>query len=160
MKIIPIIKRRFKDFEEYAGIMHVSVYYVIFDYCMAKILHGFTIMDYLEIGDGVRMSRYERKRFLTYKRMLKVLGKVNSVDYAHKLENKVEALKLFSKFVKRSWIYPREVSFDSYVDFVNTLSKNSVAIGARGNGAINSYSDNDAFDVMLSRGNHVCRGGY
>lgn len=129
MKIKSIVERRFKDFEEYARAMHVSVYYVIFDYCMAKLLHGFTVMDYLEIGDGVRMSRYERKRFLTYKRMLKIFSKVNSVDYAHKLENKAEALKLFSKYVKRSWIYPREVSFNDYVTFVNNLGSKAMRIG-------------------------------
>lgn len=71
------LKKRIADFTNYSENLQVPLIRVLFDYLSAFVLNGFTIWDYLEISSGMLLSKYERRRFLTYKRMQKILKKVN-----------------------------------------------------------------------------------
>lgn len=119
------LEKRIADFRKYSENLQVPLIETLFDYFGAFVLNGFTILDYLEISSGMMLSKYERKRFLTYKRMLKILKKVNDSAYSYKLLNKPETLKTFSEYVKRSWIYPKESTLNDFLDFVN---KNKIVI--------------------------------
>lgn len=128
MRLAFLIRKRLNDFKKYAKKSHVPVFFVLFDYFKAIIVYGFTIQDYLEIADGIKLSRYEKKRFLTHKRAKKIMVKVNSVIDAYKLENKVEALKLFSKYVRRDWCYPKEMTLEQYENFVYRIREQGKAL--------------------------------
>ena len=117
--VISLIKKRLNDFKNYSEILGVSLLHVLFDYFKASVFYGFTIWDYLEVSDGFKLSKYERKRFLTYKRMQKILSKVNNDCYYNDiLLNKQKTLKYFSEYIKRKWIYPKESTEIEFISFV------------------------------------------
>lgn len=156
MNILFLIKKRIQDFKKYSSIVNLPLCDVLFDYFQASVFYGFTIWDYLEVSDGFKLSRYERKRFLTYKRMQKILSLVNSKNYCDVLLYKPETLKFFSEYVNRHWIYPKEATIDEWISFVR---QNRIVIvkpvdGMCGNGIIkkdytNTSDDNVCADYKL-----------
>lgn len=92
---------------------------VLFDFVISRYCYKFTVNDYFVIGNGYTLSRYEKKRFFTTIKAMKLWHKVNDSRYIHLLKNKVEALDFFSDFVSRGWLYAPKSSFSEFMDFVN-----------------------------------------
>ena len=95
---------------------------VFADCVFSYLFYGFNIEDYFIIGNGYTLSNYEKKRYFTCKRAVKLQNRVNNPNYIHLLENKAEALMLFKDLVKRNWLYTPKSSFDDFVNFVNKTS--------------------------------------
>ena len=154
------LKKRIADFTNYSENLQVPLIRVLFDYLSAFVLNGFTIWDYLEISSGMLLSKYERRRFLTYKRMQKILKKVNDSAYDYKLINKPETLKTFSEYVKRCWVYPKESTLDEFVEFIN---KNKIVIvkpvdGMCGEGIFKKdYTDISESEIEIDYRNFVTK---
>ena len=64
------------------------------------------------------LSKYEKKRYYTFKRTKKLQREVNDPEYIHYIENKAEALELFKDLVSRNWLYSPRTSFVDFLDFV------------------------------------------
>ena len=92
---------------------------VFSDYLISNLCYEFKPQDYFEIGNGYTLSKYEKKRFFTFKRARWLEKEVNNPEYIHLLENKVEALKLFKDLVKRAWLYAPESQFEDFKVFVS-----------------------------------------
>ena len=73
------------------------------DYFCAVVRHGALIRQYT-IGNFWQLSNAERKRRLTYPRMCRYMKQLNSKEYLHFLDNKVEFNQFFNNFVKREWL--------------------------------------------------------
>ena len=91
---------------------------VFIDFTLSNIIHQFSVNDYFVIGNGYKLSKYEKKRFFTFKRSKELQKKVNNPKYSHLLENKAEALSLFKDLVSRSWLYTPKSSFDDFLCFI------------------------------------------
>ena len=91
--------------------------YNYLDYASALVFHGCSIRQYY-VGGFYKLPSYMRRKTVTYRRWLKIMETFNAHDYIHILDNKVDFLKYFSQFIHRDWIYPREVTYESFSKFV------------------------------------------
>ena len=96
---------------------NLSRCWVYYDYALAVLKHRCLIRQYV-IGEFWRASNAERKRRLTYNRIVKLFDKLNSPGYIHLLNEKSDFNSYFSSFVKREWIHSADVGLDEFVSFV------------------------------------------
>lgn len=120
------------DLSRKEGICRCWLYW---DYCFAALRHGCLIRQYV-IGEFWKLSYQERKRRLTYPRIVKLFKRYNQHDYIHYLDVKAHFNDYFSTFVKRGWIHSTEVSEEQFVAFI--IKHDAVIIkpidGTEGNG--------------------------
>lgn len=95
----------------------LSKLWLYFDYVSAAICHRCLIRQYA-IGEFWRASRAERKRRMTYSRIVKLYDELNSKDYIHYLNEKPEFNAYFSAYVKRDWIHVVNTSYECFCDFL------------------------------------------
>ena len=122
MKILKRLKGLKKDCVSYAHDIQLGKLgwiKVFFDYVISNRFYQFADQDYFIIGNGYTLSKYEKKRFFTQKKARGLEKKVNDKSYIHQLENKAEALNLFSDLVSRAWLYAPKSSFDEFKEFVD-----------------------------------------
>ena len=96
---------------------NLNVVWVYWDYAWAILKHRCLIRQYV-IGEFWRLSNPERKKRLTYSRIVKLFDKLNNLDYIHLLNEKSDFNSYFSSFVKREWIHSTHVSLEEFVSFV------------------------------------------
>ncbi len=94
---------------------------VFVDYVFSFLCYGFNAEDYFVIGNGYTLSNYQKKRYYTIRRALKVQNKANNPDYIHFLENKAEALSLFKDVVSRNWLYAPTSTYEDFMGFINKV---------------------------------------
>lgn len=70
------------------------------------------------IGEFWKLSNLERKKRLTYHRIVKLFYKYNCSEFIHLLNNKQEFNAYFHSFVHRNWIYIKDVEESDFVRFV------------------------------------------
>lgn len=91
--------------------------WVFADYFMAVIRHRCLIRQYV-IGEFWRISNPERRKRLTYSRMVKLFAKYNDAKYIHFLNEKPEFNAYFKDFVHRDWIHVNKISEDDLLLFL------------------------------------------
>ena len=96
---------------------HLSLTWVYWDYFMSVIKHRCLIRQYV-IGEFWKLSNPERKKRLTYHRMVKLFDKYNQTEYIHYLNEKPDFNTYFSDFVHRDWIYIGNASKDEFISFL------------------------------------------
>lgn len=116
-KYIAYIKKVFELCKELSNEIGISTWRVLFDYFHCFLKHGTYIRQYT-IGDFWKYSDYQRKKMLTYPRMVKMMNKLNNPDYIHFLNEKVDFNKFFSELVHREWLYIKDVNEDEFEAFV------------------------------------------
>lgn len=102
---------------------HLSPAWVYWDYCMSVIKHRCLIRQYV-IGEFWKLSNPERKKRLTYNRMVKLFNKYNSPAYIHFLNEKQEFNAYFKDFVHRGWMYVKdatETEFETFIKKYNAV---------------------------------------
>lgn len=87
------------------------------DYTKCMIKHGTYIRQYT-IGGFWKYSNFQRRKMLTYPRLVKMMNKLNNPQYIHILNEKVNFNKYFKDFVHRDWIYIKEVNIESFIAFI------------------------------------------
>lgn len=96
---------------------HLSLAWVYWDYSMSVIKHKCLIRQYV-IGEFWKLSNPERKKRLTYNRMVKLFDKYNNPAYIHYLNEKQDFNAYFKDFVHRGWIYVRDVDETEFKNFL------------------------------------------
>lgn len=96
---------------------HLSLTWAYWDYFMSVIKHRCLIRQYV-IGEFWKLSNPERKKRLTYHRMVKLFDKYNQTEYIHYLNEKPDFNTYFSDFVHRDWIYIGNASKDEFISFL------------------------------------------
>ena len=129
---------------------NLNIVWVYWDYFMAVVRHRCLIRQYV-IGEFWKLSTPERKRRLTYHRMVKLFAKYNQQDYIHYLEEKPDFNAYFSEFVHRVWLNVAKTSFEGFTAFLK--KHNSVIIkpidGVEGGGIRKfSLSQNPSVDLL------------
>ena len=95
----------------------LSLLWVYWDYTWSVIRHRCLIRQYV-IGEFWKKSNAERKRCLTYNRIVKLFKKLNQKDYIHILNNKPEFNAFFKDFVHRGWLNCEHATEKDFVEFV------------------------------------------
>lgn len=91
--------------------------WVYYDYFMAVVRHRCLIRQYV-IGEFWKLSNPERRKRLTYHRMVKLFDKYNQPEYIHYLNEKPDFNAYFSDFVHRDWMHIQNASKDKFVSFL------------------------------------------
>lgn len=145
------IKKTITWLNKLAADEHLSHIWVIADYACAALVHRCLIRQYV-IGEFWKLSNPERKKRLTYSRMVKLFAKYNDAKYIHILNYKQEFNAYFKDFVHRDWIYVNKVSED---DFLLFLKKHDAVIikptdGVEG-GGVRKFTLSENRDINLSK---------
>ena len=111
------VKKVFAWISELSREVHVSGVWLFLDYSGAAIRHGCLIRQY-RFGNFWSLSNAQRKKCLTYPRMVKLMNGLNDPDHVHYLSEKVDFNRFFSDFVHRDWIYIKDVDSDAFAAFV------------------------------------------
>lgn len=117
-----------------------SLPYLWWDFLKCSIVHGAIINHYTR-GGMYKIKGCERKKALTYGRILKAFEKMNSSKAIKKLNDKHLFNSHFSPFVKRKWLYSQTMDFNSFSDLCENCDMLIIKPegGMEGNG-IRKYS--------------------
>lgn len=102
---------------EHAKQYNVSIFSVLFDYLHARLFYGFCGEDYFLNTTGFALKNFQKKQFFSHKKWETIRKDFNDVNFAYILNNKVETLKYFSKFIHHGWCYPKEHSNEQFNQF-------------------------------------------
>lgn len=100
---------------------HLSLLWVYCDYFMAVVKHRCLIRQYV-IGEFWKLSNPERKKCLTYNRMVKLFEKYNNKRFIHYLNEKPEFNVFFKDFIHRDWLYIKTASEEEFTAFIQNHS--------------------------------------
>ena len=94
-----------------------SYFKVLFDiiHCGLKYQAGYH--DYIEF-EFYLLSKEERKTYLTRGINNEIVKKYNNKDFFDKFNDKIEFNRRFEKYLKRDWIYLREVKGETFAEFL------------------------------------------
>lgn len=130
---------------------HLSLVWVYYDYFMAVVRHRCLIRQYV-IGEFWKLSNPERRKRLTYHRMVKLFDKYNQPAYIHYLNEKPDFNQFFSDFVHRDWIHIAKASKDEFISFLE--KHDSVIIkpvdGVEG-GGVRKFTLSESKDANLDK---------
>ena len=91
----------------------VQLIYLGWDFIKCSIAHGAILNHYCR-GGLYQLKGCERRKAMTYGRILKVYKICNNINVRHLLENKAHFNTHFSNLVTRKWILSQESSFDDF----------------------------------------------
>lgn len=111
------IRKTFKWLNRLAEEENLSIVWVYWDYACAMLKHRCLIRQYV-IGEFWRLSNPERRKRLTYNRIVKLFNKYNEKDYIHYLNEKNEFNAYFKDFVHRHWIFSGDITAEEFESFV------------------------------------------
>ena len=116
-KYLTYIKKTYNWLNRLAKDENLNIAWVYWDYICAVIGHKCLIRQYV-IGEFWRLSNSERKKRLTYSRIVKLFKANNQNDYIHYLNEKNEFNAYFTEFVHRDWIFSGAVSLEEFKSFI------------------------------------------
>ena len=100
---------------------NISPIWVFWDYAWAVILHRCLIRQYV-IGEFWKKSNPERKKCMTYSRIVKLFDRYNCKEYIHYLNDKSEFNIYFKEFINREWLHSTKISEEDITSFIKRHS--------------------------------------
>lgn len=92
---------------------------IFFDMIYCGIVYQAGYYDYQEF-EFYNLNKNERKTYLTRGKNNEIIRIFNNKAFFDSFENKVEFNKIFSKYIKRDWIYLENNNIDDFVNFFST----------------------------------------
>lgn len=105
------------------------------DYKKALFRHRVSYQEYMYGYEFWRLDEKQRSEFISQKEMWCIYRKVIHTSVRKFLIDKALFLKTFTEFVHRSWLYPRETDYESFLSFI--ITHNCIAkplLGDQGKG--------------------------
>lgn len=122
-KIIYLVKRIFRL--DYANMFKIAKsiskktgknrFFLIIDIIYCGIIYQAGYYDYQEF-EFYNLNKNERKTYLTRGKNNEIVRRFNDKSFINKFENKIEFNKIFSKYLKRDWLY-LDNNIDEFVIF-------------------------------------------
>lgn len=123
-KIKYLIQRIFKL--DYANMFKIAkaihkktktpTFFIVIDMIYCGFAYQAGYYDYQEF-EFYNLNRKERKTYLTRGKNNEIVRRFNDKNYFHCIDNKIEFLTNFAKYVKRDWIYLHDNNVDEFVEF-------------------------------------------
>lgn len=110
---IDYFRRTAKELKMLSKREGIALPYIWWDFAKASIVHGAILNHYVR-GQMYKLKGCERKKSLTYRRILKTYDRCNDKNFIPRLNNKHLFNAHFHNFVNRSWLYSREMNFDEF----------------------------------------------
>lgn len=97
----------------------INMFYLWYDFIKCSIVHGAIINHYCR-GGLYKLKGGERRKSMTYRRYVKLSQAYNNnVDAIEVLNNKQLFNKQLAPYVKRKWLYSKEMEYDQFVELCN-----------------------------------------
>lgn len=122
-----LLQKAWIETRQLCGVEKMPHLYFFIDYVLAYIRHGVLIKQYVHT-DFYKYKNFERAKIFTYRRWEKLIGKMNSVDYIHFLENKVDFNNFFKDFVFRRWMYVKSMTEKQLFNMLSNLPSGYVIV--------------------------------
>lgn len=120
---IATIKKGLSEFVEYpkkvVSAYGGGIYVWRLDMVWCLLKYGARPIDYYRFG-FYRLNRYERKRYMTFYKYLKLSKK--SIANGAIMADKVQEYQRYSEYINRKWIYVPEASDNELIEFINQYS--------------------------------------
>lgn len=113
-----MIREVYAKCKKHAQKYKVCTLSVLWDYLHARFFYGFCGEDYFLNTTGYAMKNFQKKQFFSHKEWLKIRKRFNDEKFTYILNNKVETLKYFGKFINHDWCYPREHNEEQFNQFI------------------------------------------
>lgn len=91
------------------------------DYRKALLRHGVSYDEYMYCYEFWNKDEKKRNEYISLIESTAIYRKTVQVSVAQNSRNKKRGLQTFDKFVSRKWLYPKEVTYEMFKDFVNTI---------------------------------------
>lgn len=117
-KVTEYISRSHRELSKIAKKEHANVLYLWYDFIKCSIVHGAIINHYCR-GGLYKLKGCERKKSLTYRRILKIYNKCNDPSGIPLLNNKHLFNSHFDQFISRDWLFSQQMSELDFTDFCN-----------------------------------------
>ena len=101
-----------------------NYFFILFDIIYCGFKYGAGYYDYQEF-EFYNLNKEERKTYLTRRKNNEIVSKYNDKNSFYKFEDKIKFNELFSKYLKRDWIY---LEGKDYNDFITFFSKHKSII--------------------------------
>lgn len=112
-QITEYLTRSHRELKRIAKKEQISIFYLWYDFLKCSIVHGAIINHYCR-GGLYKLKGCERKKSMTYGRILKVYQKCNEAKSINILNNKHLFNAHFAAFVRRKWLYSKEMTFEQF----------------------------------------------
>lgn len=147
-----VLKNIYTQSKHHAYQNGVPTLFVVIDYLLSKIIHGFSGEDYFVNSNGYAMSNLQKRDFFTHQRWIKLRKVLNDKSASIILDDKVKTLKYFEPYVNHRFFYPKEHTFAEFEQFVSgcprLLSKPLSEEGGKGINLYSSGTNLDAFKYL------------
>lgn len=160
-QITEYLSRSHRELKKIASKEDVSIIYLWYDFLTCSIIHGAIINHYCR-GGLYKQKGCERKKALTYGRILKLFKKFNQKESIKYLNDKHLFNAHFAAFVNRKWLYSKNMSFDDFCSLCDGVDKLIIKPegGMEGNGIRicpppQAFSDRRALFESLSNGSFM-----
>lgn len=97
------------------GRRYSSAFYSYVDFFWCFIRYGCLINQYVN-GNFWRYRHTDRKKIMTYRRVVEFIEKLNSSEHIYKLNDKVAFNRHFKDFIGRKWLSSEEMTADDFRD--------------------------------------------
>jgi hypothetical protein len=106
-----------KEIDTLSTRINVNRVLLYLDCIYARFKYGCMINHYIH-GHFYKLRRYERKKHFTYRHWKRIIPKVNDLDFVYILKNKVDFNVYFSDYIKRDWLYSKDMSIEQFKHFI------------------------------------------
>lgn len=110
---IDYIRRVIRELKNLSSRENLFLPFVYWDFAKASIVHGAILNHYVR-GQLYKLKGCERRKSLTYRRILKTYVRCNDKNYIPTLNNKHLFNAHFHNYVKRGWLYSQEMNFGAF----------------------------------------------
>lgn len=87
--------------------------------CVWSYLRWGCVLNHYIHGHFYKLRRYERNRAFTLREWNRIITRANDRDVIHFMKNKVDFNKYYTEYVKRDWLYSKNMSYDEFVTFIH-----------------------------------------
>ena len=122
---INYLKKTFSWLNQLSKDENLSLAWLYLDYAWAVIRHRCLIRQYV-IGEFWKFSNPERKKCLTYNRIVKLFNLYNKKEFIHFLNEKPDFNTYFKDYVHRDWLHTEKATKEEFIAFIE--KHNSVII--------------------------------
>ena len=123
-----------------------NTFFIILDMIYCGIVYQAGYYDYQEF-EFYNLNRAERETYLTRGKNNEIVRLFNDKNYFHSFENKVEFNKIFSKFLKRDWMFLSN-NVDEFVMFFKSHNNIIVKpIDSTGGNGVEKYTYTNEVDA-------------
>lgn len=159
-KVVEYIGRSHKELKKISQKENINILYLWYDFIKCSLIHGAILNHYCR-GGLYKLKGCERKKSMTYGRILKLFKKCNDPESITLLNSKHLFNKHFTPFIKREWLYSKDMTFQ---DFCELCKSNSILIvkpeeGVEGKGIYKLNTSVDS-DWMQSKYEELLSGEY